>query len=121
MAKKSERSLQFKRNYLKFFNEGWMPKEIIEHFGLSLGHGYRLIRELAEELGVSHHDLLSEPHKDPLILGRKSLSLVKTIDVSEFQKEFRSTISLMDKTNNAMEAVLKNWPEEENSLNKEEN
>lgn len=112
MAKKEERSLQFKKCYLKMREDGKTPYEISAHFGLSHVHGYRLIHELADELGTNYEDLIIKPHKKhELRGGRKELKSVKPIDVSEFQKQYREAFSYMDKTNNAMKTMLRDWPE----------
>lgn len=110
--KQSERSLQFKKNYQEMREDGKTVQEIADFYGLSRSQAYRLIRQLAEELGVTYDSLLSQPHHPPIYLGSsKTVEPVKPVDFSAFQQEFRGTISKFDKTIYQMEKVLKEWPE----------
>lgn len=110
--KQSERSLQFKKNYQEMREDGKTVQEIADFYGLSRSQAYRLIRQLAEELGVTYDSLLSQPHQPPIYLGSsKTVEPVKPVDFSAFQQEFRGTISKFDKTIYQMEKVLKEWPE----------
>ena len=110
--KRSERSLQFKKNYLAMREDGKTVREIADFYGLSHSYPYDLLRELAEELGVKYKSLINQPHQPPIYLGPgKEVEPVKPVDFSAFQQEFRGTISQLDKTIYQMEKVLKEWPE----------
>ena len=110
--KQSERSLQFKKNYQEMREDGKTVQEIADFYGLSRSHAYSLLRQLAEELGVTHDSLLPQPHRPPIYLGSgKAVEPVRPVDFSAFQQEFRGTISQFDKTIYQMEKVLKEWPD----------
>lgn len=110
--KQGEHSLQFKKNYQEMREDGKTVQEIADFYGLSRSQAYRLIRQLAEELGVTYDSLLSQPHRPPIYLGSgKVVEPAKPVDFSAFQQEFRGTISQFDKTIYQMEKVLKEWPD----------
>ena len=110
--KRSERSLQFKKNYLAMREDGKTVREIANFYGLSRSQAYRLIHKLAEELRVDYDSLINQPHQPPIYLGSgKTVEPVKPVDFSAFQQEFRGTISQFDKTIYQMEKVLKEWPD----------
>lgn len=109
--KASERSLQFKKNYLALREKGLSVQEIAKTYSLSKGHAYELIRALATESGVSYESLLVQPHRAHIIMGSgKVVQPVKPVDPSGFQEESRSILSALDSTIYKMDKILTDWP-----------
>ena len=102
---KSERSLRFKENYLEEREKNKSVVQIADEYSISHRYAYGLIHELADEMGVPYESLIQKPH--PTHPSRRNApSKLAKIDLSKFQKEFRSTISAMDKMNNQMKAIF---------------
>ena len=109
--KASERSLQFKRNYLDLREKGLSVQEIAETYSLSKGHAYELIHVLAAEMGVPYESLLVRPHRAHIIMGSgRVVQPVKPVDPSGFQEESRSILSALDSTIYKMDKILTDWP-----------
>lgn len=108
--KQSERSFQFKKNYVEMRDRGMSVYEISDYYHLSCRHAYNLIRELADEIGVPYESLLNRPHCTHIVIGSAKVQPVKRVDFSSFEKEFREGISMFDKTLNQMDRRLKEWP-----------
>ena len=107
--KKSERSLRFKEHYLEHFEAGMSVKNSAELYSLSVPHAYSLIRELADEIGVPYESLIPHPHTEHVVGDRKELKRVDPINLSNFQNEFRATMSSIDKSLNVLNEMLKSW------------
>lgn len=109
--KPSERSFQFKKNYVEMRKSGKSVYEIAEIHHLSHRHAYKLIHDLADEMGVPYESLLNRPHSTHIMMGpSKMIKPVKRVDFSGFEKEFREGTSAFDRTLNQMDKVLEEWP-----------
>ena len=108
--KKREGTLQFKENYVKLHEEGLSVAQIAEKYGVTPEYGYKLIHQIADEMGVEYKTLICFPHKPHVIIGStKGVKRVKPIDSSGFEEERRFMISTFDKTINSMNKVLEEW------------
>lgn len=92
-------------------SEGKSVYEIADAHHLSHRHAYKLIHDLADEMGVPYESLLNHPHSAHIVMGSgKVMKPVKRVDFSGFEKEFREGASAFDKTLHQMDKILEEWP-----------
>lgn len=106
----SERSLQFKKNYLKLFGQGMSVADIAEKYGVGRRHAYYLIRKIADESGVSYESLLYQPHTNPQPGPRVIASPTRLADYSLLE-EAKESIVFLDEAIRSLNEQTKKWEE----------
>ncbi len=106
----SERSLRFKKNYLELFSQGMSVAEIAKKYGVYRNHAYYLIRQIADELGVSYESLLYQPHTSPQPGPRVIASPTKLADFSLLE-EAQEIYDFIEEAVRSLNEQTKKWEE----------
>ena len=107
----SERSLQFKKNYLKLFGQGMSVAEIAEKYGVARCYAYSLIRQIADEVGVSYESLLYQPHTNPQPGPRVIASPTKLADFSLLEEAQKILEFIEEAIRSLEQQVIQEWEE----------
>lgn len=95
--KENERTLQFRKNFMRLYEEGLTALEIGEKYNLSSGTVYRILGEIAEEAGVTRESLLQRPHYIGHIFSSERYGPVEKVDLAEFERHFKTAREEIDK------------------------
>ena len=79
--KQSERSFQFTKNYICMRDGGKSVYEIADFYHLSYSYAYKLVRKLAEQMGIPYEFLLVCPHSTHIVTREIAL-FDETIEAS---------------------------------------
>jgi hypothetical protein len=109
--KESERSFQFKKNYVKMRSKGMSVRDIAKYHHIAETYAYKLIQQLAERLKIPYESLLNRPHCAHIMIGSaEKVHPVKRTDFSDFDKVFLEKVKMYEKTLSHTDKVLKEWP-----------
>ena len=86
--KENERTLQFRKNFMRLYEEGLTALEIGEKYNLSSGTVYRILGEIADEAGVTRESLLQRPHYIGNIVSGGEYGPIARVDLTDFERHF---------------------------------
>lgn len=115
--KKCESTLRFEENYVELHEAGWSVSEIAEHYGISTGHAYPVIRDIAKKRGVTYESLLVQPHSPrTAVSSLRTLRRAKHVDYSKLEEIRIADAAEWSRVVKGTEEILKNWPKMPESL-----
>lgn len=92
----TERVKFYKRNFMRFHDEGYSIPEIAEKSNISYGHAYTLLQEIADANGVSREELLKIKNRKKPQFGKSSKIATQFVNSAELAEEFDNTLKSVD-------------------------
>ena len=106
-GKQDERTIQFKKNFMKEREKGLSIPEIADKYSISRRHAYYILQEIADENGVTRESLLFHPHKEhstPLFTNTRNGE--EKVNVEKVREDFQNILTSAQNVMNAIETLL---------------